>query len=161
MTRTGAKDVGFHRVGQRRGERVLMILKFDVEMIKSACAQFMVAFHQKGGEGTLSKRFLATRLVGQDTELHVHIGQLRKSVVVAAERDAAKRKQTFLWLGENMRFQPTNLMQFDSPFGQRRIGNELRELFVVDRLNFRNNEGGGLADLGQQILNLPDAGEVL
>src|ERR1700730_6037515 len=98
MTRTGAKDVGFHRVGQRRGEGVLMILKFGVKLMKRAFAQFMVAFHQKRAEGTLSKRFLAPGLVGQDTELHVHIGQLRKSVVVAAERDAAKRKQTFLRL---------------------------------------------------------------
>ena len=126
-----------------------MILKFLVELMKRAFAQLVIAFHQKRAERTLRERFLATGLVGQNTELHVHVGQLRKRVVVAAERDAAERKNPLLWLGENVRLHPANLVQLDPPISQRRIDHELCELLIIDRLNFGNNERRCFADLRQ------------
>ena len=58
------KNVRFDRVGQGRGERVLMVLEFCVELVKSAFAQFGVAFYQKRTERTLRQRLLAAGFVG-------------------------------------------------------------------------------------------------
>src|ERR1700681_2684301 len=126
-----------------------MILKFLVELMKRTFAQLVIAFHQKRAERTLRERLLATGLVGQNTKLHVHVGQLRKSILVAAERDAAERKNPLLRLGENVRLHPANLVQLDPPISQRWIDHELRELLVVDRLNFGYHERRCFADLRQ------------
>src|SRR5438105_13252611 len=112
-----------------------MILKFLVELMKRAFAQLVIAFHQKRAERTLRERFLATGLAGQNTELHVHVGQLRKRVVVAAERDAAERKNPLLWLGENVRLHPANRVQLDPPISQRRTDRHLSEPLIIVRLN--------------------------
>ena len=97
----------------------------------------------------MRERLLATRVVGQNTKLHVHVGQLRKSIVVAAECDAAERKNPLLWFGEHVRLHPANLVQLDPPISQRRIDHELCELLIIDRLNFGNNERRCFADLRQ------------
>ncbi len=55
---------------------------------------------------------------------------------------------------------PANLVQFDSPVAQRGIGNELCELFIVDRQDLRNNKRRRFTDFSEQILNLPDSGEI-
>jgi len=59
-----------------------------------------------------------------------------------------------------MRLHPANFVKFDSPVGERWICDELRELFVVDRQDFRNNERRRFADFGKQILNLSKSREV-
>ena len=59
-----------------------------------------------------------------------------------------------------MRLHPANFVQLDSPIGQRWIDNELRELFVIDRQNFRNNKRRRFTDFSEQILNLPDPRKV-
>ena len=64
MPRSRAENIGLDRVGQRCGERVLVILKFCVELEKSVLAQLMIALHQKRAERTLGKQYLATGLVG-------------------------------------------------------------------------------------------------
>ena len=108
----------------------------------------------------MRERFFAAGLVGQHAELHVDVGQLRKRVVVAAERDAAERENPFLRLGKHVRLHPANLAQLRPPLRQRRIDNELRELVIGNRLDFRDEKRRRLADLCQQILNLPDARQV-
>src|SRR4029450_12634240 len=40
------KDIRLDRIGQRRGQRILMVPKFRVELTKGAFAQFMIALHQ-------------------------------------------------------------------------------------------------------------------
>src|ERR1700686_3610023 len=107
-----------------------MILKFLIELMKRAFAQLVIAFYQKRAERTLRERFLATGLVGQNTELHVHVGQLRKRIVVAAKCDAAERKNPLLWLGEHVRLHPANLVQLDPPLRERGIDHELCEISV-------------------------------
>ena len=59
-----------------------------------------------------------------------------------------------------MRLHPANFMQFDSPVGERWICDELRELFVVDCQDFRNNERRRFADFRKQILNLSKSREI-
>ena len=60
-----------------------------------------------------------------------------------------------------MRLQSANFVQFDLPLRQRRIDHELSESLIVDRLDFGNNERECFSDLGEQVLNLSDPGEVL
>ena len=55
---------------------------------------------------------------------------------------------------------PADLLQLDSPRRQRRIIEKVRELFVVDRLDFRDDETRSFADFGEQILQLPHAREI-
>src|ERR671919_61381 len=52
------KDIRLNRIGKRRGQRILMIPKFRVELMKGAFAQFVIALHQKRAERTLRKRCL-------------------------------------------------------------------------------------------------------
>ena len=146
VARARTKNIRFHRIGEGGGERVLMVLKFGVELMESPFAQLVVPFHEKRAERTLGQRFFAAGRIGQYAELHVHVGQLRKGVVVAVECGAAEREQSFLRFGEHMRFHAADLMQLDSPFRERRIGHELGELLVIDRLNLRNDERARLAD---------------
>jgi hypothetical protein len=108
----------------------------------------------------LGKRCLATGFVGQDTKLHVHIGKLRKRVVVTAESDTPQREKPLLGHGKHMRLHSANLVQLDPPILQLRIGNKLRELLVVDRQDFRNNERRRFTNFCEQILNLADPREV-
>src|SRR6516225_10121536 len=70
------KRIGLNRIGQRRGERVLMVAEFCVELMESAFAQFRITLHQKRTERALAKRSLASGLVDEHAELHVHIGEL-------------------------------------------------------------------------------------
>ena len=63
MSRVRLKHIRLNRVGERRGQRVLMVLKFRVELMEGALAQFVIALHQKRTERTLRKRCLATGLV--------------------------------------------------------------------------------------------------
>jgi len=63
---------------------------FALEMKKGWFAQFGIAFYQKRTEGTLRQRALFTILIGEDPELHVNVGQLRKRVVVAVKRGGAE-----------------------------------------------------------------------
>ncbi len=97
----------------------------------------------------MRQRFFAAGPVGQHAELHVHVGQSRKGVVVAIECGAAEREQSFLRFGEHVRFHAADLVQLDSPFLERGIDHELGELFVIDRLNFGNDERGRLANSRQ------------
>src|SRR5438128_11182493 len=60
-----------------------------------------------------------------------------------------------------MRLQPANFVQFDLPLRQRRIDHELSESLIVDRLDFGNNERECFSDLGEQVSNRLDPGEVL
>ena len=59
-----------------------------------------------------------------------------------------------------MRLHPANLLQPRLPLDQRRIGYELREHFIGDRLDFRNEKRRRFSNLCQQILNLPNARQV-
>ena len=59
-----------------------------------------------------------------------------------------------------MRFHPPNFVQLDAPVGQCGIGDEFREGLIVDRQDFRNNEGRRFTDFCEQILNLPGAGKI-
>src|SRR5205814_7911671 len=77
MPCSGVKHIRLNRIGQRRGERVLMVKKFCVELMESAFAQFRVALHLKRAERALAERALASSLVDEHAELHVHIGELR------------------------------------------------------------------------------------
>ena len=56
---------------------------------------------------------------------------------------------------------PPDLVQGDPPFFQRRIVEVLGKLPVLDRLDFRRDEGRGLADFREQILQLPHPREVI
>src|SRR6266567_6048941 len=137
-----------------------MVLKFRVELMEGALAQFVIALNQKRTERTLRKRCLATGLVGQDPELHVHIGKLRKCVVVTAERDTTQREKAFLGYGKHIRLHPANFVQLDPPIGQRWIDKKLRESGVVDCLYFGDNKRARFTNLGEQILNLSDPRQV-
>ena len=109
----------------------------------------------------MGQGFFASGLIRQRTELHVHVGQLRKSVVIAAQGAVAQGKETFFPLGKDMGLHAADFVELDPPIGQLRIGHELREFFIVDRLKFGNDERRGLAYLGKQILHFADAREVL
>src|SRR6266567_8270089 len=85
VARASTENIRFHRIREGRGERVLMILEFGVELMKSAFPQLVVPFHEKRTERTLRQRSFAAGRVSQQAELHVHVGQLRKGVVVAIE----------------------------------------------------------------------------
>src|SRR5713101_850796 len=98
------ENIRFHRIREGGGERVMMVLEFGVELMKSAFPQLVVPLHEKGTERTLRQRSFAAGRVSQQAELHVHVGQLRKGVVVAIECGAAEREQSFLRFGEHMRF---------------------------------------------------------
>src|SRR6266851_7764238 len=110
MSCSCVKDIRLDRISKRRGQRVLMVLKFCVELMEGAFAQFMVALYEKRAQGTLGQRFLTPSLIDQHAELHVHICQLRKGVVVTAKRDAAQREKAFLGHGKHMRLHPANLV---------------------------------------------------
>src|SRR4030095_7739343 len=88
-------------------------------------------------------------------------GQLRKRVVIAAERDAAQREKPFLGDRKHMRLHPANFVQLDSPIGQSWIDKELLEPFIADRQNFRNNKRRRFTDFREQILNLSDPRKIL
>src|SRR6266702_2460212 len=137
-----------------------MVLKFRVELMEGALAQFVIALNQKRTERTLRKRCRATGLVGQDAEFHVHIGKLRKCVVVTAERDTTQREKAFLGYGKHIRLHPANFVQLDPPIGQRWIDKKLRESGVVDCLYFGDNKRARFTNLGEQILNLSDPRQV-
>ena len=98
------KNVALNRISERCRQRVLVILKLRIKLMKCAFPQFRIALHQKRAERTLGKRFLPPRLISEHTELHVHIGELRKCVVVTAQRDAAQRQNSFFRLGQDVRF---------------------------------------------------------
>ena len=94
----------------------------------------------------MGERSFASGFVNKDAKLHIHIGQLRKRVVVTTEGDAAERQQTFLGHGKHIRFHPPDFVQLDSPILQRRIGDEIGEPFIVDCQDFRHNKRCGLGN---------------
>ena len=92
------KHIRLDGVGKRRCKRVLVVVKFCIKLMEGALAQHRITLHQKRAERTLGQRFFTPLLVDQGAELHVHVGQLRKRVVVTAERDVAQRQDAFLGL---------------------------------------------------------------
>ena len=108
----------------------------------------------------MGKRSFPPLLIDQDAELHVHVGQLRKSVVVTAQRDTTQCEKAFLGNRQHMRFHSSNLVQLDSPLSERRIGNEFGKRFFVDRQNFGDKKRSCFADLCEQILDLPNPRKV-
>ena len=94
-----------------------MVAKFCIELMESAFAQLVIALHQKRTERALGKRSFTSFLIDQYAELHVHVGQLRKGVVIAAQRDTTQCEKTFLGHRQYVWFHPPNLVQLDSPFG--------------------------------------------
>src|SRR5450432_4724616 len=104
MARPCTENIGFHRIGERRCQRELVILKFAIKLMERAFAYFMIALHQKRAERTLTERAFLALLVEQRAEFHVDVGELRKGVVVAIKRGAAEREQALLRLREHMRF---------------------------------------------------------
>src|SRR3954470_18021488 len=48
-----AENIGFNRIGERRRERELVILKFFVELVERPFAQIVIAFHEERAERTL------------------------------------------------------------------------------------------------------------
>src|SRR4029077_3260882 len=131
-----------------------MIAKFCIELMESVFAQLMIALHQKRAERALGKRSFTPFLIDQYAELHVYVGQLRKRVVITAQRDTTQRQKTFLGHREHVGFHPPSLVQLDSPLAERRIGNEFGKRFVVDRQNLGDKKRRRFADLCEQVLNL-------
>src|SRR5689334_20904652 len=47
MSRPRVEDICLDRISKRRGQRVLMVAKFCIELMESAFAKLMIALHQK------------------------------------------------------------------------------------------------------------------
>src|SRR5205823_12702258 len=103
VSRSRAKHVRLHRIHERGCESELMILKFIIELFESALSQVAVAFQEKRTVSALGERSLASIGVDKDAEFHVHIGQLRKCIVITIEGGGAQGEQTFLAFAQNMR----------------------------------------------------------
>src|SRR5207244_11747098 len=101
-----AKHVRLHRIAERSCDSELMILKFIIELFESALSQIAVAFQQERAVGALGEGFLAAIGVNENAEFHVHIGQMRKGVVLAIEGGGAEREQTFFAFAQHMRTRP-------------------------------------------------------
>src|SRR2546423_8104439 len=69
-----AKDIRLHRVGERRRQGELVILKLSIELVKGAFPQLVIALHEKRAERTLGQRFFFAFVVDEDAELHVDVG---------------------------------------------------------------------------------------
>ncbi len=117
-----------------------MILELGVELVKGAFPQRVIALHKEAAVGALRERPLLAFLVDQDAELHVDIGQLRKGVVVAIECRAPEGEKTLFFFRKHMRLHPADLAQPDLPLRKRGVFQELGELLVRDRLDFRDDE---------------------
>src|SRR5437762_169409 len=74
ISRASAKDVGLHGIGERGGQRVLVILKLGVELMERAFPQVSVPFDEERAKRALRQRFCAPDLIPQDTEFHIDIG---------------------------------------------------------------------------------------
>src|SRR4051794_10111757 len=99
MTCSGFENVALNRVCQRRSQSVLVILELGVKLMKRALPQLRFRFYQERAERTLSERPFPTTFIDQDAEFHVHIGQLRKRVVVSGQSDAAEGEQSLFRRG--------------------------------------------------------------
>src|SRR4029453_14904973 len=106
MSRRRMKHICLDRIRQGGGQRVLMIAELAVKLMESALAQFGIALDQKRAEGALREWPFTPGPIDQHTKFHVDIGELRKRVVVTAERDIAQRKKTLLRHGKHVRFHP-------------------------------------------------------
>src|ERR1041385_6156934 len=95
MARSGMKHISLHGLVGGGGEGVLMVARTTLELVESLFAQRRVTLHEKGAERALAERSLASGLVNEHAEFHVYIGELRKCVVVAAQRDMTQRQETF------------------------------------------------------------------
>src|SRR4029078_9697365 len=118
MSCSRVEDICLDGVSKGRGKCVLMILKFCIELVESALAQLMISLHQKRTERALGKGSFPPLLIDQNAELHVHVGQLRKGVVVTAQRDTTQSEKAFLRNRQHMRFHSSKLVQLDSPLSE-------------------------------------------
>ena len=157
----GGENVGLDRVGERGGDGEFVRVELRIERLERASPRGAVALYEERRIAALRQLALHAVFVGDLAEDHVHVGELRESFAVSAQGAGAEREQALLVRGERVRLVAALFAQRDDPLGERRLFEESVEDRVLNRLDFRRDEGRGLADAREEIFKLRLPREVL
>ena len=157
----GVEDVGLDRVRERGGDGEFVRVKLRVELLERAPSHVAIPLHEKRRKAALRQLALDALFIREHAKGHVHVGQLRKSLAVSAQRAGPEGEQALLVRGERVRLEAALLSQGHTPFRECFVGEVALEGRVIQRLDFRRDECRGLADERHQIFKLRLPREVL
>ena len=115
MAGARGEDIAANGVGEGGGEGVGVVAKLGVELVEGGLAQGGVALDHEGAEGALGEGALDAFLIGDEAELHVHVGQLGEGLVVPADGAGAQGKDTLLRLRKGVRAEAADFAKGDLP----------------------------------------------
>ena len=138
-----------------------MILELGVKLMERGFPDGGVALDEEGGKGALGEGALDPFFIGQHAEFHIDVGELGEGLVMPVDDARAEGHEALFRLGKGVRTHPADFAEADIPIGEVGIGEEGGELRIVDGLDFRRDERGGFADLGEEVVELAGALQVI
>ena len=129
--------------------------------MERATAHLRIAIDEKRRKRALRERPLLAVLVQHGAEFHIDIRELREGLVMSMDRARAQRQQPLLGFAEGVRTHPADFLQRKHPRLEQRIGEHLCKGRIFDALNLRRDECAHFTDLGQKVLQLAFALQIL